>query len=217
MSSAQAFFGRAAVHLTLGAAVTILFSIAVSQSLMALALAALLLSGEQLRFPPLKLPLGLFALGTVVALAFSGNPAAGRPQIRKFFIFVILLLVASALREVKHIRRMWAGWAILATGSAALGIWQFFDKWRDAGELGREFYTYYVGERITGMMSHWQTFGGQMMIAWLTLAAFVLFAPEARRRLTRPQAASSSVGDTPEAGAESQQHCNGGGRVARLK
>ncbi len=67
-----------------------LLSIAVCQSLLALSLAALLLSGEKLRMPPIKLPLTLFLLGTVVAVILSSDPAAGRPQIRKFFVFLAL-------------------------------------------------------------------------------------------------------------------------------
>jgi len=58
---------RAAFYLTFGSAVSILFSIAVSQILMALALAAVLISGTKLRFPPIKLPLLLFVGGTIVS------------------------------------------------------------------------------------------------------------------------------------------------------
>ena len=35
---------------------------------------------------------------------------------------------------------------------------------REAQFAGVSFYEYYVGERITGFMSHWMTFGGQLMI-----------------------------------------------------
>lgn len=183
MTSAQALFRRAAIVLTSGAVISVLFSIAVCHTLTALALAALLLSGERLRFPPVKLPLGLFMLGTLAALAFSSDPAAGRPQIRKFFVFLTLLLVASALRERRHLRRVFAACVVVGTASAALGLVQFFEKRQAAAELGRDFYTYYIGERITGLMSHWQTFGGQMMLIFVMLLSFVLCAAEARRRL----------------------------------
>jgi putative inorganic carbon (HCO3(-)) transporter len=81
MSSTQPFLSRAAMYCTFGSAVAILFSIAASQTLLALALAALLFSGAKLRLPPIWLPLGLFLLGTVVSLIFSSDPAAGLPQI----------------------------------------------------------------------------------------------------------------------------------------
>src|SRR3954462_528625 len=95
---------RAARWLTFGSAVSILFSIAISQSLLALALAALLLSGEKLRIPPIKLPLGLFLLGTVLALALSPHPGEGLPQIRKFFVLFELVIVYSCLRDMKLVR-----------------------------------------------------------------------------------------------------------------
>ena len=63
MTPPESPMSRAARWLTFGSAVSILFSIAISQSLLALALAALLLSGEKLRLPPIKLPLALFVLG----------------------------------------------------------------------------------------------------------------------------------------------------------
>ena len=54
---------RAAFWLAGGATVAILFSIAASQILLGLALAALLLSGTKLRLPPIGLPLALFIAG----------------------------------------------------------------------------------------------------------------------------------------------------------
>jgi hypothetical protein len=50
MNSPEPFLSRAARWLTFGSAVSILLSIAVSQILLALALAALLASGEKLHF-----------------------------------------------------------------------------------------------------------------------------------------------------------------------
>jgi putative inorganic carbon (HCO3(-)) transporter len=173
--------GRAALILTFAAAVSVLFSIAVSQSLMALALAALLVSGEKLRFPPVKLPLALFLAGTVISLALSDHPSAGRPQIRKFFVFLMLLLVFSALRELRHLRALVVAWAVLAALSSAWAIAQFADKYQRARALQADFYEFYVAERITGFMSHWMTFSGQMMLVLLLVAAGILFGPWTRR------------------------------------
>ena len=181
--TSQTFLRRAAFYLAFGSAVSVLFSIAVCHSLMALALAALLISGEELRFPPLKLPLGLFMLGTVLSLAFSADPAAGRPQIRKFFVFLILLLVYSTFRELKHVHWLLIAWIGVGTLSAGVGLIQFHDKYQQARALGVSFYQYYVADRITGFMSHWMTFGGQIMIVALLLAAFVFFSARSRRRL----------------------------------
>src|ERR1044071_1121304 len=95
---------RATRWLAFGSAVSILFSIAASQILLGLALAALMLSGERLRLPRIWLPLSLFIAGTFVALAFSPDPAAGLPQVRKMFLFSELLIVFSLLRGASWVR-----------------------------------------------------------------------------------------------------------------
>ena len=174
---------RAARWLAFGSAVAILFSIAISQILLALALAALLVSGEKLRLPPIKLPLALFLLGTVLSLAFSGNPAAGLPQIRKFYVFLELLVVFSTLRDLAILRRLVLAWAGIGGLIAIRGLVQFAAKVQEAHQRGINFYDYYApAERMTGFMSHWMTFSGQEMFALLMLAAFLLFAPAAGKR-----------------------------------
>ena len=183
MHPSESFLFRAARWLTAASAVSVLFSIAACQILLALAVAALLLSGEKLRLPPIALPLGLFLLGTVVSLALSGNAAAGLPQIRKFYVFLTLLVVCSTLRDIAWIRRLFLCWAGVGAIIALRGYVQFAAKVQAAREAGTSFYEYYVGERITGFMSHWMTFSGQEMFALLMLLAFVLFAPTARRYL----------------------------------
>ena len=183
MNSSQAFMTRTAFWLTGGAALTVLFSIAASQILLGLAFAALMFSGERLRLPPIRLPLVLFMAGTLLSLALSGDPASGRPQIRKFFVFLTLLTVFSTFRNLTHVRRLVLCWAGAGAFVAARGLAQFSEKLHEARLLGLNFYEYYVGERITGFMSHWMTFGGQLMIVLILVAAFVLFSPRARGRL----------------------------------
>ena len=183
MNSEQTFFQRAALYLTFASAVSVLFSVAVCHILMALALAALLISGGKIRFPPIKLPLALFILGTIVSLALSADPSAGRPQIRKFFVFLILMLVYSTFRGRPHVRNLLIAWIGVATLSAAVGVIQFVEKWRHARSLGQDFYSFYVGDRITGLLSHWMTFGGLMMLVLLLLAAFLFFSQASRRRM----------------------------------
>lgn len=157
--------------------------IAPSQILLALALAFLLLSEEKLQLPPIKLPLGLFLLGTLIALAFSENPAAGMTQVRKMYVFLTLLVVFSLLRDIRMIRWLVLTWAVIGGMSATRGIGQFVNKIQQARALGRSFYTFYVGERITGFMSHWNTFSVLLMFALIMLVSFLFFAPESRRRV----------------------------------
>lgn len=174
---------RAAFWLAGGSTVAILFSIPASQILLGLALAALLLSDAKLRLPPIRLPLALFMAGTVISLLLSGDPAAGLPQIRKFFVFVTLLVVYSTFRELADVRRLVLCWAAAAALSSAGGLVQFAQKYFEAQHAGVSFYEHYVGERITGFMSHWMTFGGELMIVFLLLAAFLFFSPSARGKL----------------------------------
>jgi len=173
---------RAAFYLAFGSAVSILFSIAVSQILLALAAGTLLISGEKLRLPPVWLPLGLFMLGTLISLALADYPAAGLPQVRKFYVFLMLPVVYSTVRDHISIRRLFLGWGALGAATSIWGIIQFVQKILQARALGANFYDYYTGERITGAMSHWMTFGGEEMFALLMLGAFILFGP-ARRAL----------------------------------
>jgi O-antigen ligase len=182
MNSRKLLFERAAPLLTFGSAVTIIVSIAASQILLGLALAALLLSGERLRLPRIKLALGLFLLLTVISLLFSGDIADGLPQIRKFFVFFELLVVFSCVRDLGLVRWLFLAWAGLATLSAFRGFIQFAAKVREAHMLDRPFYLYYVSSRITGFTSHWNTFSELEMFALLMLAAFLFFSPHARKR-----------------------------------
>jgi O-antigen ligase len=171
---------RAAFYLTCGSAVSILFSIAVSQILMALALAALLFSGLPLKLPPIKLPLAIFMLGTVISLLLSVDPRSGTPQIRKFYVFVILLIVSSTFRRAAEVRGIVLAWSFVASLSALRSLFQFAQKYQEALAAHQDFYHYYVGERITGFMSHWMTFGGEEMVVVLMLAAFLFFSTAAK-------------------------------------
>ena len=183
MNQTQPFLSRAALWLAFASAATILISIGASQTLLALAVIALLLSGEKLRWPPIMLPLILFMLGTVLSLAFSGEVAAGLPGVRKFYVFLILLVVFSTLRDLALARYLMLTWAGLGGLVALRGLVQFFGKVREAQQLHISFYDYYVpGDRITGFMSHWMTFSGQEMFALTMLAAFLFFSPAALRR-----------------------------------
>src|SRR5665213_3083958 len=174
---------QAARWLAFASSVAIVIGIAPSQILLGMALAALFLSGEKLRLPPIKLPLGLFLLGTLIAIAFSGNPAAGWPQIKKIYVFTQLLIVFSLLRNLAMIRWLFLSWAAFGSLSAGLSFVQFARKVQGAHAAGTDVYTYYVGERITGFMSHWYTFSAEEMFVLIMLASFLFFAPEARKRM----------------------------------
>jgi putative inorganic carbon (HCO3(-)) transporter len=183
MNPPESFMSRAARWLTFGAAASIMFSIAVFNILMGLALAALLFSGEKLRLPRIKLPLGVFMALTLVAWAFSPDPwIDGYPQIRKFWVFCILLLVFSTLRGLATIRWLFLTWAGLASISALRGFVQFAGKIKQAHQAGADLYDYYVTERITGFSSHWNTFSAQEMFGLVMLGALLFFGVRVPKR-----------------------------------
>lgn len=159
----------------------VLFSIAACQILLALALVALLLSSAPLRLPRIWLPLGLFLLVTLISLFSSGHIAQGLPQVRKIYVYSMLLVVFSLFR-MPMIRWLAVAWGGIGAIVAARGIVQFADKISQARALGQDFYSFYEPERITGFMSHWMTFGGQEMFAILILSAYLLWSPSARKR-----------------------------------
>lgn len=174
---------RAARWLTFGAAASIVFSIAVCQILMGAALVALLFSGEKLRLPRIKLPLGIFMALTIIAWLHSPDPLMdGYPQIRKFWVFCILLLVFSTLRTLATLRWLFLTWVGLASISALRGFVQFVGKMQAAHQSGVDAYTYYVAERITGFSSHWNTFSAQEMFALVMLGALLLFGARVPKR-----------------------------------
>jgi len=163
--------------LAFSAAASILFSIAVSQILLGASILALLASRRRLRFPPIKLPLALFVAATVIAVVLSGDPLKGLPQIRKFFVFGIVLVIFNTFRSVSQIRNLVLAWAAIATISAGLALTQFLRRLDDAIQLHAVIYDYVLDGRITGFASHWMTYGGEQMIVLLLLLALLLFAP----------------------------------------
>jgi O-antigen ligase len=173
---------RAARWCAIAGAVCALLGIAPSQILLAMAFSALLVSGARLRFPPMWLPMALFMAATVVSLALSDNPGDGVSQVRKFYVWLFLLVIYSAIRDPVRVRWLYLWWGGAGVLSALRSLVQFSHKWQDAHVLGRPFYDYYVVERITGFMSHWMTFSAQMMYVLLGLAAFLFFSPAARWR-----------------------------------
>lgn len=174
---------RIARWLAFASAVGILLGIAISQIFLALALAALLASGAKLRLPRIWIPIALFMLGTVISLVFSDDPRGGLPQVRKFYVFLELLVVFSLLRTMRMVRWLFLSWAGIAAIAAIRGGVQFGAKVAQAHRLGVNFYDFYVGERITGFTSHWNTYSAEEMFALIMLGAFLMFAQDISRRL----------------------------------
>jgi len=175
------FLKRLPLWLASASAVAILVSIAVSQILLALALAALLLSGLPLLWPRIAVPLALFLSWTLVALAFSPDPAFGIPTVRKMVVYLMLLIVYSSIRTLAEAKWLVLTWIGVGTITAGRGLVQFAADVAGARAAHRDFYNFYIADRIRGFMSHWMTFSGQELYILLLVAAFLLFAPDIRK------------------------------------
>src|ERR1039457_3348730 len=112
---------RGARWLAFGSAAGILLGIAPFQILLALSFSVLRAGGKKLRLPPTPLPLALFMLGTVISLLLSDDPVAGLPQIRKFYVFLELLVVFSLLRSLAMVRNLFLTWAGIGALTAIRG------------------------------------------------------------------------------------------------
>jgi len=173
----------AARGLTFASSAAIVVGIAPSQIFLGLALAALLASREKLSLPPIKLPLALFLLGTLIAVCLSGDPRAGFPQVKKIYVFSQLVVAYTLLRTTKVARWLVWTWACFGAASALLGVGQFAIKLHRIQAQHGDFYAAYMARRITGFMSHWYTFSVEEMLVLLMLGAFLFFSPAARRHI----------------------------------
>jgi hypothetical protein len=159
------------------AASLIHISIAATQILLGLGIGMTLLFRRKLEFPRIWIPLLVFFSLTAVSLFLSPDPRHGWPQIRKFFVYLLIPLMYSVFR--RHFPKVYfvlAGWAITATASGIWGLVQFFLRYHHADVTGEDFYTAYVGSRITGFESHWMTFGALQLSVLLFLLAQLFFS-----------------------------------------
>ncbi len=155
-------------------------SIAASQILLGLALASLIATGRKPRWLPIYPALITFCALTILSDLLSGHALAGFPQIKKFYVYLMLVAVSTAFRKIAEVRVLAFVWAGAASTSAVKSLFQFEHKYRSYAGNGADFYTSYVSDRVTGFMDHWMTFSGEMMMALLIVGAVVLFAKDRR-------------------------------------
>lgn len=156
-------------------------SIAASQTLLGLGIVLLLVYRRKLSFPRIWPALAIFFVLTLISVFLSPDPWGGRPQIRKFFVFLFIPLIYGVFSA--HFGKVYyvvAGWAAAATASGLVGVVQFVLKYRHFKQAGVDFYTGYVEQRITGFEGHWMTFGALQLSALSVLVAHLFFA---RRKL----------------------------------
>ncbi len=162
------------------AAVLPVISIAGFEIALGAAIVAMAVLRVKPRWPPIWLPILLFFLGTVISWLACGDLRGGFPQIKKFYVYAMVFVVASTFQNARQIRWLALAWAAAATASAGLGLYQFYDKYEDAVDKNQNFYEAYVADRITGFLDHWMTFSGEMMMALLIIGSLVFFCRDRR-------------------------------------
>lgn len=176
---------RAPAFLAGAAAATATVSIAASQALLGLSVVALLLQPRKLRWPPVTWPLLMLMGWTLVSLAFSPDPHSGLPQIKKFYVYLMLWAVFSGLRTIAEVCTVAWGWVL---GGSLSALWAFRQLFKMAMAKPDKFYSgffYYVysnDARITGFMGHWMTFSAITMMSLMIAGALLLFGPRDRSR-----------------------------------
>jgi putative inorganic carbon (hco3(-)) transporter len=164
----------------------ILFSIAIAQAFLALAGLTYLLGWIRRRrpmaFPPIGWPILLFSLLTVLSVLGAPNQAVGWFAVRKLVLFLIIVLALNLIVSLKHLELLYTG---LFAGSAIaglLGTAQFIAEYHTLRVHHPGFvYLFMENARPTGFQGDWMNFGGQQMLVWVMLAAFLLL----RRRVAR--------------------------------
>ena len=182
----QTTFARwAAVFFSLSV-LTYLFSIAITQAFLALAgllyAVHVLVNHPPISFPRIKLPLLLFCLFTVISVFYATNRATGWFAVRKLVLFLIILMAVNLVTTRKHLRWLWQGLFVEAAIVGVVAAAQFAEQYTMVrADHPHHVYLYMIGTRITGFMGDWMNFGGQQMLVFVFLAAFLLFALRPRR------------------------------------
>jgi len=119
----------------------------------------------QLRLPPFFGYLAVFLGAVVLSIIFSENIWESAIYLKKqvWIFWIILLFTYLRPRHLRPAFRLLFGALVV---SSLYGFAQYF--WlKDIDLL----------HRITGLMSHWMTFSGQLMLGSIALAAYLVFDP----------------------------------------
>jgi hypothetical protein len=128
-------------------------------------------------FPPVKLPLGLFCLFTLISIAWAENSTVAWFAVRKLTLFVILLLGMNLVVSSKHLTALYQGLFVESAVAGLVSVPQFLAFYGRARTLHpNQVYLYMSVERVRGFMGHWMSFGGQQMLVFASLLAFLLLA-----------------------------------------
>ncbi len=165
---------------------TFLISLAISQAFLVLAAAVygahLIHTRSAPDFPAVKLPLALFCLLSILSIFWAENPTVGWFAVRKLILFLILLLAINLVTSAQHLKILYQALFLESALAGIIASAQFAAHYRMEQDLHPgQVYAYMTNARPSGFMGHWMNFGGQQMLVFITLAAFLLLALRARK------------------------------------
>jgi hypothetical protein len=130
-----------------------------------------------LNFPPIKLPLLLYCLATINSVLWAEHPEAGGFALRKLVLFLSLLLSVNVVVSRRHLSGLLRGTFLVGAAAGLVGIAQFIIQYeRVLRYYHNRVYFYMTLTRSHGFMGHWMNFGGQQMLVFSALLAFVLLS-----------------------------------------
>ncbi len=151
----------------LASAAAALVSIAVAETLLAMAsLGWLLARPGRIVWPSYILPLVAFMATTALSLAMSPQPDIGMSAIRKFVLFAMGLLAVNFVNTERRARISLGVLIATSAAGAVLGMAQFgisYSRFISTQKLADD---PTVLTRITGFMGHWMTFSGEQLLIW---------------------------------------------------
>lgn len=160
---------------------TLLLSLTVSQTLLAASgvgyVIHLLRNRPGISFPRVKLPLFLFCLATLNSLLWARDPALGGFALRKLVLFIILLLGVNLVTSIKQLRLLLQGTFFVSALAGLVGAAQFVIQYHTLRRSHpNQVYYFMTLTRNHGFMGHWMNFGGQQMLVFTVLLAFLLLS-----------------------------------------
>lgn len=153
--------------LTLASATALLISIAAAETLLAITcLVWIIVRPRPFVWPSYFVPLCAFMAATILALAMSPEPIAGRAAIYKFWLFTMGFLAANAVSTPGRARLSISLLLIMAGITSLFGLYQFAVAYRHFQSTHVLKDDPMVLARITGFMGHWITYSDEQLLVW---------------------------------------------------
>ena len=145
-----------------------LVSVAISEILLAVTIAAFIWMWKKHRLPTFPrlgfyLPLAFFIAWTLAAVLASSNVILGLLIIKKFYLFLLMFMVPFVVAGEGRLLWIYRAIFTIAVVSSGLGLIQY------AANPKRD-----LLHRISGFMSQWMTYSGLLMLVLVLLTAYAL-------------------------------------------